>query len=220
MTNDSPGTPSEETSPEQVPAPPHESMGQYLQRGRIHKNISRETVAEATCIHASTLLALEEDDYEKLPADVFTRGFIKIYANQLGLDAQKALHLYQPGAKKRSGIDERSGRHQPILPGELLAEASPLTFGRQFLIFLLILLVAWLGFLFFQSDTFNAEGPKQPPTVTGQTTPPPAMEPTAAITVPAEQPLTPPATVAPQQVAPPIVDTAGNTTGVDRGGIT
>lgn len=144
---------SNETQDEHIYSGPHETMGQYLQRARIEQEKTLDSVAEATCIHIATIKALEEDDYEKLPAEVFVRGFIKIYATLLKLDPDKALSLYQPApGPDTEDFSGMKGTRQRILPGETLAEASPFTAGRQFLIFLLLLAVAFFIYKAFLSD--------------------------------------------------------------------
>jgi len=141
----------EQTQKNTVYDGPHETMGQYLQRARIEQDRTLDSVAEATCIHIATIKALEEDDYEKLPAEVFVRGFIKIYATLLNLDPDKALSLYQPVPGVDNDFTGKKGPKKRILPGETLAEASPFTAGRQLLIFLLIASIALLTYKVFLS---------------------------------------------------------------------
>ena len=173
------------TPKEPVYAGPHETMGQYLQRARIEQDKTLESVAESTCIHIGTLLALEDDDYDKLPAEVFVRGFIKIYANHLHLDADKALSLFQPvPGPDPSDYAGRKGSRRRILPGETLAEASPFTTGRQLLITAVIILFAYFAYSAFHSGS-------QPETATvaeEKAVIAPAVEPTAAQTDDVNQP--------------------------------
>jgi cytoskeleton protein RodZ len=71
-----------------------DSVGWYLRQERLRQNKTLQEVAESTCIHANTIQALEEDDRSKLPAEVFVRGFISIYAQYLRLDVQEALNRH------------------------------------------------------------------------------------------------------------------------------
>ena len=70
------------------------SLGSFLSHERTKKNISLEDVAESTCIHITTLRAIESDDRSKMPAEVFLRGFVKLYAEFLGLNVQDIMDRY------------------------------------------------------------------------------------------------------------------------------
>lgn len=65
---------------------PTESLGNLLRQQREKSNIDLKTVNEKTKIPLKTLTAMEEDDYEALPAKAFAHGFYAIYAKFLGLD--------------------------------------------------------------------------------------------------------------------------------------
>ena len=71
-----------------------DSFGQYLQAIRTEKRISLETVSEETRIRLETLQQIEEEDHEKLPDEVFVKGFIRSYANAIGADSDEAVRRY------------------------------------------------------------------------------------------------------------------------------
>lgn len=86
----------------------NESVGKALTRVREEKNLSLDEVSRATKIKKEFLIAIEEDRIEALPGQVFARGFIRAYADYLGVDgAAYALRAVQrvdplpdaPGAK-------------------------------------------------------------------------------------------------------------------------
>src|ERR1041385_2347915 len=64
------------------------SLGQQLQAAREKKGVSIEKAAEDTKVRVDILHALETDDYSAMVAPVYAKGFLKIYAQYLGLDAQ------------------------------------------------------------------------------------------------------------------------------------
>jgi len=70
------------------------SFGHYLRTKRIEKGIRLETVLKETRIGMDNLLHIEQEDHERLPAEVFVKGFIKAYAAVVGADPRKALNLY------------------------------------------------------------------------------------------------------------------------------
>lgn len=64
-------------------------IGRILRQARSEQGLSLEEVQEATRIRERYLDALEKDNYEVLPAAVYVRGFLKTYANFLGLDGDE-----------------------------------------------------------------------------------------------------------------------------------
>jgi transcriptional regulator with XRE-family HTH domain len=71
------------------------SFGRYLQGIRIEKNIRLERVAEETRIALATLEAIENEDFERLPPEVFLRGFLRTYAKTVGANPDEAVRRYE-----------------------------------------------------------------------------------------------------------------------------
>jgi cytoskeletal protein RodZ len=63
-------------------------IGATLKTAREQQGISLDGAAEATKIRSSYLVALEEEAFEQLPGPTYARGFLRSYAEYLGLDAQ------------------------------------------------------------------------------------------------------------------------------------
>jgi transcriptional regulator with XRE-family HTH domain len=74
--------------------PAEVSFGEELKRNRLIREVSLESIASATKISARHLEALERGDFQRLPAPVFTRGFIRAYAGFLGLDPDEMVNAY------------------------------------------------------------------------------------------------------------------------------
>jgi cytoskeletal protein RodZ len=71
------------------------SFGRYLQDIRLSKGISLETVAEETKIRLDNLLLIEGEKHDKLPDEVFVKGFLRAYAKAIGADEDEAVRRYQ-----------------------------------------------------------------------------------------------------------------------------
>jgi hypothetical protein len=75
--------------------------GVFLGKIRKYKKIKIEDMSQKTCISPKYLYAIEDNNYNALPAAVFTRGYILQYCKMLGLDADKVvttfMKLYQNG---------------------------------------------------------------------------------------------------------------------------
>ncbi len=64
-----------------------ESIGQQLRQARQARSLTLEQVASATHVRVHYLQALEDGDLEAVPSLAQARGFLRIYAEHLGLDA-------------------------------------------------------------------------------------------------------------------------------------
>lgn len=68
-----------------------QTIGQRLKAAREAQRLTLEKVFEATRIRVQYLQALEEDDHAILPSAVQARGYLRNYAEFLGLDAEQML---------------------------------------------------------------------------------------------------------------------------------
>ena len=81
-----------------------ETVGAYLREKRMSRGISLEKVSESTRISIAVLRALEEEDREKLPAEVYVKAFYKKYAEFLGVKQERVQEKYrQPQNPKKAG---------------------------------------------------------------------------------------------------------------------
>ena len=65
-----------------------ETVGRSLKHAREGRNMSLDEASRATKIRKEFLSAIEDDHFEMLPGDVFARGFVRSYADFLGLDGK------------------------------------------------------------------------------------------------------------------------------------
>ncbi|MDD2464191.1 MAG: helix-turn-helix domain-containing protein [Desulfobulbus sp.] len=63
-------------------------VGEQLRRARLDQNHTIEEAAAHTRISLSTLRAIEEQAFDRLPADGFTKGLVSLYASYLGLEGE------------------------------------------------------------------------------------------------------------------------------------
>jgi flagellar biosynthesis protein FlhG len=74
--------------------PQTEFSGELFRRVRESQGIEIEDIARRTKIARLHLEAIESEDFGKLPAEVYTRGFVSQVARILGLDATQATRTY------------------------------------------------------------------------------------------------------------------------------
>jgi cytoskeletal protein RodZ len=86
------------------------TFGEELRRERLIRDVSLDEISASTKISIRLLTALEASDVKKLPAPVFTRGFIRAYSRHLGLDPDEMVNAYLADVapeKSRAGAGGR-----------------------------------------------------------------------------------------------------------------
>ncbi|MDH4330238.1 MAG: helix-turn-helix domain-containing protein [Candidatus Moranbacteria bacterium] len=78
------------------------TLGEKLKKSRLDRRISLNEASRNTKIQVRYLEHLEGDEYSKLPADVYTKGFLRNYAQYLGLDPDRVVTLFD----KEKGIQK------------------------------------------------------------------------------------------------------------------
>lgn len=68
--------------------------GKTLKQVRERMGVEPQTISKETRISIKTLEWIEEEAFEKLPSLVYLKGFLKSYAQSLGLDPQKVVEEY------------------------------------------------------------------------------------------------------------------------------
>jgi cytoskeleton protein RodZ len=63
-------------------------IGSTLQEARERQGLELQDAAEATRIRVKFIAALEGERFGELPAEVYARGFLRTYADFLGLDSE------------------------------------------------------------------------------------------------------------------------------------
>ena len=70
------------------------AIGSSLKDARLRKGLDLAAAAEATKIRSRHLQALEDEQFDVLPGQTYVRGFLKTYADFLGLDGQLYVDEY------------------------------------------------------------------------------------------------------------------------------
>jgi cytoskeletal protein RodZ len=71
-----------------------DGIGEQLRAAREAKGLSLSQAASGTRIKLQHLESIEQDDFSTIAAAAYARGFIKIYAEFLGLDPEPLLRIY------------------------------------------------------------------------------------------------------------------------------
>ncbi len=86
------------------------NVGDKLRQAREAKGMSLEHAAESTKIRAKYLAALEDEEYDVIPGKVYVKGFLKNYANFLGLDSEELMLEYKSKMAPSTASENRVAR--------------------------------------------------------------------------------------------------------------
>lgn len=84
-----------------------ESIGHYLKVQRKLRDISLEEVSRTSKVAPNWLLLLEQDAFDKLPGDIFTKGYLRLYAEAIGLDPDDVVLRYELQSRTDEGASVR-----------------------------------------------------------------------------------------------------------------
>ena len=98
-------------------------IGEVLKRTRTRRKVDIRTVEESTKIRIKYLRALENEEWEVLPAPAYAKGFLRTYAQFLGLDGDALVDEYRRTVEAAQNADRAYSFSEPVLerrrrPGE------------------------------------------------------------------------------------------------------
>ena len=128
-----------------------QTLGERLQEARQRLGVTLREAAEFTKIRTDYLQSMEANQFESIPlADVYKRGFVKLYAKYLRLDDEKAgadFNTHHSAKASRRPLEagvEEDAAFEPERP------ASPITFNRDTIVYAVIgiavLALIWVVF--------------------------------------------------------------------------
>ena len=118
-----------------------ENFGSYLKHERELRGVPLEEISGATKIHIRFLQALEDNQFDELPGEVFIKGYIRSYANIIGSDVEEMLNIYEESVGNKTKNISESVPLSNISAKKFLGFALAgliilaLIFGVRFLIF-------------------------------------------------------------------------------------
>jgi len=139
-------------------------LGALLTRAREKLSFSQKDIASRLNLKVEFIAALDANDFDKLPAPTYVRGYIRSYARAVNLNADILINLYEGVAEAPPEIlldvkpvVQASSRDKPV---------KAMTYLVTFT--LVILIIAWwqgqhiAGTDFFASNTKTSSGGKYP----------------------------------------------------------
>ncbi|HEY3308791.1 MAG TPA: helix-turn-helix domain-containing protein [Desulfuromonadaceae bacterium] len=146
------------------------SPGAILKRCREYHNLSLEEAAEETKVGTNYLKALEDDQVKVFASLAYLKGFLRIYANYLGLNPDDVMRIYEkmynpPDPQENNPLDSARKSKRTIWRFSWQKLALP-----AFLLLLLIITSSFLN---------RSKSPLPPPPQTAAK--PPVTQPVAAV---------------------------------------
>ena len=77
------------------------NFGASFKQARVSKGISLDQIATDTRINTRFLSAIENEEFQLLPGGIFNRGFVRAFAERVGLDPDQAVADYERMAEVR-----------------------------------------------------------------------------------------------------------------------
>ncbi len=134
----------------------HGDLGTQLRDARAAKGLELSDIAELTHVRREYLLALEEGRFEDLPEDVYTRNFVRLYAQAVSLDVDRTVETYVGERRRAVGMSTLEQRLDQERRGEPPPASGPgLPFGPLLPTVLLVLVVVALAVWGFNSLLFR-----------------------------------------------------------------
>ena len=141
------------------------SVGSQLSVARLRHGWTVEEAAARTRLHVNVIRHLEADRFDKLPSLAYIRGFLRIYARELGLDPKAILREFQPNSSEMedSILDLRPEMLEslPTRAAEPLVNSRKLGFGV--LAGVAVFVFAVLGIQMYR--VWPVKSPKDPSTL-------------------------------------------------------
>ncbi len=125
------------------------TLGRYLHDAREARGIDLRDAAQQTRISSQYLRALEEENFKKLPGDVFVRGFLKNYARFLRLDEAEVMRQYAEMVQKPLPVSVANQAKEPAATEKPRRRSSkipvePFIWGAVIVIILILFLLTAL----------------------------------------------------------------------------
>ena len=120
-------------------------IGNSLREARIRQSLDFPELEQATKIRGKYLRALEQEEFEQLPGPTYVKGFLRSYAEYLGLDGQ--LYVDEYNSRFLVGEDEtpaRPRRSSARRPEQLRIESNVVLLALAGIALVtLLVFVAW-----------------------------------------------------------------------------
>jgi hypothetical protein len=122
-------------------------IGEVLKRTRTRREIDIRTVEQETKIRIKYLRALENEEWDVLPGPAYARGFLRTYAQFLGLDGDALIDEYRRTVEAGQASDHPYAFSEPVLERRMRPGGEPPRPWRGRILAIVAILIAGAGLL-------------------------------------------------------------------------
>lgn len=115
-------------------------IGTGLREARERKGVTLRQVADATKLSVRTLQFIEQEAFDRLPGGIFTKGYLRAYATEVGVDPEAVVSAYLekvPSARAPTAVVSEPEPRQTL-------DMVPV--GRMLLVVAVVLAVAFTAY--------------------------------------------------------------------------
>ena len=133
------------------------TVGECLKRKREELGISIKDLGDKLRIKTDYLEDLEKNNYEKLPPDVYVKGFIKSYSELIGFNSEKMVELFKKEKEIEDKVESRNRKEKKSEKKFAIKKYITIT-PKIVTIFLSLLILSIIGYYFWhQLSSFNSK---------------------------------------------------------------
>jgi flagellar biosynthesis protein FlhG len=88
--------------------------GAALRRSRMRRGVELDQISDVTKVTVKYLRYIEDEAFDRLPAEVYVRGFVSAYARAIGLDARRVANTYMERVAAARGPSKRTSRSASV----------------------------------------------------------------------------------------------------------
>jgi cytoskeletal protein RodZ len=148
------GEPQPEQQNDEIEPQKEPGIGAILKAEREKNGLSHEQVAQITKLRRHYVEALENEEWDNLPAPVFVKGFIRSYAQALGLDESKIFELY-----KKIGPAGEAPPTPLVFPKK--SKKRPVVIVISLVVAVAAIISLWIGYSVRTPSSQNRKAPSE-----------------------------------------------------------
>jgi hypothetical protein len=131
------------------------TLGEKLKKLRSDKRFSLGEASRVTRIQVKYLEYLEEGNYDKLPADVYIKGFLRSYGDFLGVDGVVLTRIYEKERGIQKNLKKGNDTENGTRSGPKKINVSPFILTPKKIIFAIAILI-FSGAIYYLYKEFQS----------------------------------------------------------------
>lgn len=136
-------------------------VGLLLKEARLIKNMELKDIAQELCIRRIYLIAIEDSDYSNIPEYPYGIGFIRSYADYLGLDGLSIVQMYKDEAE----ADIRKKNPYYVVEPQVEATVPSKKYLMLSLLAIIAVYFAWTAYNSMSDEENNNATPAEEQTI-------------------------------------------------------